>query len=68
MQLEGVDVLTVRDGLVQANDAFPDGLSFARQIGLMPPQDSTAEQRLMGAFNVKTQCHQHVRARRRARG
>lgn len=54
VQLEGVDVLTIRDGLVQANDAFPDGLGFARQIGLMPPQDSTAEQRLMGAFNVKT--------------
>jgi glyoxylase-like metal-dependent hydrolase (beta-lactamase superfamily II) len=49
-----VDVLTVRDGLVQANDAFPDGLGFARQIGLMPPQSSTAEQGLMGAFNVKT--------------
>lgn len=54
LKLEGVDVLTVRDGLVHANDAFSDGLSAARQIGLMPPQSSTAEQRLMGAFNVKT--------------
>jgi glyoxylase-like metal-dependent hydrolase (beta-lactamase superfamily II) len=52
--LEGVDALTIRDGLVQANEAFPDGLGFARQIGLMPPRDSTAEQRLMGAFNMKT--------------
>ena len=54
LKLEGVDVLTVRDGKVQANDAFSDGLTVARQIGLMPPQDSSAEQRLMGAFNVKT--------------
>ncbi len=54
LKLEGVDVLTVRDGLVQANDAFSDGMTAARQIGLMPPQDSAAEQRLMGAFNVKT--------------
>jgi glyoxylase-like metal-dependent hydrolase (beta-lactamase superfamily II) len=54
LKLEGVDVLTVRDGKVQANDAFADGLTVARQIGLMPPQDSAAEQRLMGAFNVKT--------------
>jgi glyoxylase-like metal-dependent hydrolase (beta-lactamase superfamily II)/predicted ester cyclase len=54
LKLEGVDVLTVHDGLVQANEAFPDGLSVARQIGLMPPQGSTAEQRLMGAFNIKT--------------
>ncbi len=52
--LEGVDVLSVRDGKVQANEAFPDGLGFARQIGLMPPQGSTAEQGLMGAFNMKT--------------
>jgi glyoxylase-like metal-dependent hydrolase (beta-lactamase superfamily II)/ketosteroid isomerase-like protein len=54
VKLEGIDLLTVRDGLVQANDAFPDGLGFARQIGLMPPQNSAAEQGLMGAFNVKT--------------
>lgn len=52
--LEGVDVLTVKDGLIQANEAFPDALSFARQVGLMPPLGSSAEQRLMGAFNVKT--------------
>jgi hydroxyacylglutathione hydrolase len=63
VQLEGVDVLTVRNGLVQANEAFPDGLGFARQIGLMPPQDSTAEQRLMGAFNMKTRVTSSVSAR-----
>ena len=54
LKFEGVDVLTVRDGLVQANDAFPDGLGVARQIGLMPPQGSIAERGLMGAFNAKT--------------
>lgn len=52
--LEGVDVLTVREGLVQANEAFPDNLAFAREIGMMPAQGSAAEQRLMGAFNLKT--------------
>lgn len=54
VELEGVDVLTIRDGLVRTNEAFPDGLGFARQIGLMPSQGSTSEQRLMGAFNMKT--------------
>ncbi|HXP99527.1 MAG TPA: nuclear transport factor 2 family protein [Solirubrobacteraceae bacterium] len=54
LTLEGVDVLTVRDGKVQSNDAFSDGLTVARQIGLMPPQGSGAEQGLMGAFNAKT--------------
>ncbi len=52
--LEGCDLLTVRDGLIQSNDAFSDGMTFARQIGMMPPQGSTAEQRMAGAFNAKT--------------
>jgi glyoxylase-like metal-dependent hydrolase (beta-lactamase superfamily II)/predicted ester cyclase len=52
--LEGIDLLTVRDGLIQANDAFTDSMTFARQIGMMPPQGSSAEQRMMGAFNTKT--------------
>jgi hydroxyacylglutathione hydrolase len=52
--LEGVDVLTVRDGLIQVNDAFTDTMTVPRQIGMMPPLGSTGEQRLLGAFNVKT--------------
>jgi hydroxyacylglutathione hydrolase len=54
LTLEGVDVLTVRDGLIQVNDAFTDTMTVPRQIGMMPPLGSTAEQRLLGAFNVKT--------------
>jgi glyoxylase-like metal-dependent hydrolase (beta-lactamase superfamily II)/predicted ester cyclase len=54
MELEGVDVLSVRDGLIQSNDAFTDTLAVPRQIGMMPPLGSAAEQRLMSAFNVKT--------------
>jgi hydroxyacylglutathione hydrolase len=54
MEFEGVDVLTVRDGLIHANDAFTDTMAIPRQIGMMPPLGSPAEQRLMGAFNVKT--------------
>jgi glyoxylase-like metal-dependent hydrolase (beta-lactamase superfamily II)/predicted ester cyclase len=52
--LEGFDLLTVHDGLIQSNDAFTDSMTFARQIGMMPPQGSTAEQRMTGAFNAKT--------------
>jgi hydroxyacylglutathione hydrolase len=54
MELEGVDVLTVRDGLIHANDAFTDTMAVPRQIGMMPPLGSSAERRMMGAFNVKT--------------
>ena len=52
--IEGFDLLTVRDGLIQSNDAFPDSIALPRQIGMMPPQGSTADQRLTGAFNAKT--------------
>jgi glyoxylase-like metal-dependent hydrolase (beta-lactamase superfamily II)/predicted ester cyclase len=54
LAIEGFDLLTVRDGLIQSNDAFTDYMTFARQIGMMPPQDSTAEQRMTSAFNAKT--------------
>ncbi|MGO9248043.1 MAG: nuclear transport factor 2 family protein [Solirubrobacteraceae bacterium] len=54
LELEGVDVLTVRDGLIQANDAFPDTMAVPRQLGMMPPLHSSTEQRMMGAFNLKT--------------
>ncbi len=54
IQLEGFDLLTIVDGKVARNDAFTDSMTFARQIGMMPPQGSTGEQRMMGAFNAKT--------------
>jgi hydroxyacylglutathione hydrolase len=54
VELEGFDLLTVRSGLIESNDAFTDSMSFARQIGMMPPQDSGAEKRMMQAFNAKT--------------
>ena len=62
IELEGFDLLTVRDGLIQGNDAFTDSMTFARQIGMMPPQGSSAEQRLTGAFNVKTRLTQSLGA------
>jgi len=54
IELEGFDLLTVRDGLIQSNDAFSDSMTFARQVGMMPPMGSPAEQRMTGAFNAKT--------------
>ncbi len=54
LQLEGFDLITVRDGLIQSNDAFTDSMTSARQLGLLPAQDSPAEMRMLGAFNAKT--------------
>ena len=54
IELEGVDVLTVRDGLIHSNEAFPDTMAVPRQIGMLPPVGSSAEQRVTAAFNAKT--------------
>lgn len=52
--LEGVDVLIVRDGQIVENNAFADGMTLARQLGLVPPDGSTADRGMKGAFNAKT--------------
>jgi hydroxyacylglutathione hydrolase len=54
VELRGLDFFTVRDGLIAANVAFPDGLGFARQIGLLPEPGTGAEANLTRAFNAKT--------------
>ena len=54
IELEGLDLLTIRDGLIHSNDAFSDTATFARQIGMLPAQGSGAEQRMTQAFNAKT--------------
>jgi hydroxyacylglutathione hydrolase len=54
LDIEGFDLVSVRDGLIEHNDAFTDSMTFARQVGMMPAQGSAAEQRMTGAFNAKT--------------
>jgi hydroxyacylglutathione hydrolase len=54
LDIEGFDLMTVRGGLIQGNDAFTDSMTFARQVGMMPAQGSAAELRMTGAFNART--------------
>ncbi len=54
VQLSGLDLLQVSDGLIVHNDAFSDGMGFARQIGMLPPQGSGAETKVLRAFNART--------------
>jgi len=54
IDIEGFDLVTVRDGLIQSNEAFTDNMTVARQMGMMPAQGSGAEQRMARAFNAKT--------------
>lgn len=46
VSLEGCDVVEVEDGEIVRNTAFLDGADLARQLGVLPPKDSRAEQRM----------------------
>ncbi len=55
LEIEGCDVVTVHDDLITHNDAYIDSGAIARQLGLLPPAGSKAEQRLTKLANVRTQ-------------
>ena len=54
IDLELVDNFVVADGKIVANDAYLDGMTVARQLGLVPPDGSTAQVALTRAVNAKT--------------
>lgn len=54
IEIEGCDVLTVSDGLIQHNDAYLDSASVARQLGFLPPVGSPSEERLRRLANLRT--------------
>jgi glyoxylase-like metal-dependent hydrolase (beta-lactamase superfamily II)/predicted ester cyclase len=54
LEIEGCDVVTVADELIQHNDAYVDSGDIARQLGFLPPTGSPAELRLAKLANVRT--------------
>ena len=58
--MEGIDELTVSGGLITANNAFTDNLSFARQVGLLPPEGSRQDRGLTAAFNARTRLNARI--------
>jgi steroid delta-isomerase-like uncharacterized protein len=60
IDMRGLDLFEVEDGKIVGNTAYYDGMAFARQIGLMPAQDSSAEQAMKNAFNAATRVRRAV--------
>ena len=60
VDMRGLDLLQIEDGRIVGNTAYYDGMSFARQIGLMPAQDSSAENAMKSAFNAATRVRRAV--------
>jgi steroid delta-isomerase-like uncharacterized protein len=53
-EFDSVDVIQVRDGLITRIDVFFDGMTAARQIGLLPPAGTRLEDLMKGALNLRT--------------
>ncbi len=54
IDLGGCDVLTVRDGLIERNDAYLNGAQMAQQLGALPANGSGQERAMIGALNLVT--------------
>ncbi len=54
VDVRGVDVMHIVDGRLLDNTIYYDGLSFARQIGLLPSAGSRGDRALTSAFNAQT--------------
>jgi steroid delta-isomerase-like uncharacterized protein len=54
LAIDGIDHFVLRDGKVVSNFVVVDQLQYARQIGMMPPEDSSADRAMRGAFNAWT--------------
>ena len=63
VSLHGMDLIDFQDGRVAANNIYYDQLSFARQIGMLPPEGSRADRAMTKAFNLATRARGAVRQR-----
>jgi steroid delta-isomerase-like uncharacterized protein len=64
LTIDGVDHFVIRDGVLQSNFVVFDQMQYARQIGMMPPDGSTADKAVKAAFNARTRL---LHAARRSR-
>lgn len=59
--LRGLDCLEVdEEGRITQNTGYYDGAAFARNIGMLPPQDSAAEKAMTVGFNAVTKLRARV--------
>jgi steroid delta-isomerase-like uncharacterized protein len=64
LDVQGCDVLTIRSGRIQRNDAYMNGAEMARQLGALPPAGSGAEKAAVALANLKTRLRTLIASRR----
>ena len=67
LAVDGMDHFVVRDGKVVSNFVIFDQMQYARQIGMMPPDGSSADKAVKSAFNLGRSWRSGLRERRLAR-
>lgn len=66
VELRGCDVLEIDEGgKITQNTAYYDGAAFARQVGMLPAQDSGADRAMRAGFNAVTRVRQVMAQRTR---
>jgi steroid delta-isomerase-like uncharacterized protein len=60
IDVRGLDLIEIEDGLIVRNTAYYDNMAYARQVGLMPPMDSGAERAMKSAFNAMTKARRMI--------
>jgi steroid delta-isomerase-like uncharacterized protein len=63
LDVQGCDVMTIRDGRIQRLDAYMNAAEMARQLGALPPRGSLPERGLTAALNLKTRLTGYLRSR-----
>jgi steroid delta-isomerase-like uncharacterized protein len=54
LDVDGIDHFVLRDGAVVSNFVVFDQMQYAREIGMMPADGSTADKALKAVFNGRT--------------
>lgn len=65
VEMRGLDLLRVEDGLIRRNDAYYDGLGLAEQLGVLPPFGTAQYRALFGAVNLANAARRELSKRRR---
>jgi steroid delta-isomerase-like uncharacterized protein len=66
IEIRGLDLFELEDGEIVSNTGYFDGASFARQIGMLPPDGSGTDRAMKSAFNAVTKLRRAVAERRSA--
>ena len=65
LELRGLDLIELEDGQIVSSSVYFDGATFARQVGMLPPDGSGADRAMKSAFNTMTKVRRALAERRR---